>query len=243
MRLKLFSILAFSSGIVLGTWFGINRVEIEVEAIPTKSFMDLLALTFGFGGFVFAGLSFAIAYHVYSEWKAQHKQELLTSLKTESIAKMLKCNTALSHFIDYNACKETSIAFGNAISELQSLNMRYFSMLSSKELSTIELIVFNVTNDHMQLAKDYVTLMANIYNSVNGGAAVIQNGRIIYCGRPIVVKARLNMLKQSIIKLGLKVEIKGSEVDIKKIHTETYTFIVNNSGQLVSEAYSSEERI
>ncbi|OCH12423.1 hypothetical protein [Aliivibrio sp. 1S128] len=242
MKFKIISILVFSIGIVFGAWFGINHVVIESESIPTKSFFDLLSLSLSFGGFVFAGLSFAIAYHVFSEWKIQHKDELITELKTDAIDRMLKCHAALTNFTYHKSCKETSIAFTMAITDLQSVNMRYFSMLTLKNQSTLELLACDINNDQMQFAKDYASLMSHFFNGVKRDCISI-NGRVLTFSGTKEGITRKGVLEVYIKRLDLRVTIENNQLDLHKFSTEAYLAIVSNCGNLVEEAYSNEERI
>lgn len=243
MKQKIICTLVFCIGIIIGSWFGINRVVVEFESIPSKSFFDLLSLTLSFGGFIFSGLSFVIAYNVFSEWKLHHKKELLMELKTESIDRMLKCYTALSVFSYHNACKDTSVLFSNSIFELQSVTMRYFSMISSKEVSTVELLACNINNDRMQLVKDYSSLMAHIYNAVKVDSALIDHQFITFPDSNIENNVRKRMLEVSMNNLGIKLSIQNGQLDLKKLSGELYLCIIDNSGELVAQAYSNDDRI
>ncbi len=235
--------MVFSIGIIIGSWFGINRVTVEFESIPSKSFFDLLSLTLNFGGFILSGLSFAIAFNVFSEWKLHHKKELLMELKTESIDRMLKCHTALSVFSYHNACKDTSLLFSNSISELQSVTMRYFSMITSKEISTVELLACNINGDRMKIVKDYSTLMVHIYNSVKVDSALIDHQFITFSNGNNGNFARKRMLEVSINNLGINLSIQNDQLDLNKLSGELYLFLINNSGELVEQAYSDDDRI
>ncbi|MCS0094439.1 hypothetical protein NDJ26_21170 [Vibrio parahaemolyticus] len=242
MKLIIISILVFSIGIVIGAWFGVNHVVVETETIPTKTFFELLSLSLSFGGFIFAGLSFAVAYHVLTKWKDQHKKECLTELKTDAIDRMLKSHTALSSFTFHKACKDTSLAFANAITDLQSVNMRYFSSVSSEKLQTIELMAFNITNEQMQFSKDYASFMSHFYNGAQRKCFCIE-GRTIIFTESIEGAVRKGVLGSYLTKLGIDVEIVENKLDLQDLITQLYLAIIDNSGEFVAEAYSTEERI
>ncbi|PAW07679.1 hypothetical protein B6K85_26355 [Vibrio sp. V1B] len=242
MKLKIISTLLFCLGIVIGAWFGVNRVVIETETIPTKTFFDLASLSLSFGGFVFAGLSFAVAYHVLTQWKLQHKKERLTELQTDAIDRMLKSHTALSNFTFHNGCKDTSIAFANAITELQSVNMRYFSSISSENTQTIELMAYNITNDQMQFAKDYASFMAHFYNGSQRKCLSVEGRTVIFAETTEGV-VRKGVLESYLAKLGLELDVVDNKLDVQNMITQLYLAIIDHSGEFVAQAYSTEERI
>lgn len=242
MKFKIISMLLFCLGIVIGAWFGVNSVVIETEAIPTKTFFDLLSLSLSFGGFVFAGLSFAVAYHVLTQWKVQHKKERLTELHTDAIDRMLKSHTALTSFTFHDGCKDTSIAFANAITELQSVNMRYFSSISSESIQTIELMAYDITNDQMQFSKDYASFMAHFYNGSQRKCLSIE-GRTVKFAESTEGVIRKGVLESYSTKLGLELEVVDNQFDVQKMITKLYLAIIDNSGEFVTQAYSMEERI
>ncbi|MGL0944876.1 hypothetical protein [Vibrio vulnificus] len=242
MKFKIISILLFCIGIVIGAWLSVDRVVIETETIPTKTFFDLLSLSLSFGGFVFSGLSFAVAYHVLTQWKVQHKKERLTELQTDAIDRMLKSHTALTSFTFHNGCKDTSIAFANAITELQSVNMRYFSSISSESIQTIKLMVYDITNDQMQFSKDYASFMAHFYNGSRHKCLSIQ-GRTVNFAESPEGAIRKGLLQSYSTKLGFELEVVNNQFDVQNMITKLYLAIIHNSGDFVTQAYSMEERI
>ncbi|KJF93836.1 hypothetical protein [Photobacterium angustum] len=232
----------FVVGFLGGMYFGIEPETSIGKELLTKSSYDLLI----FASTIVAALGTAaatlFAVGLYLSWKAQHKKELLIGLKTEAIDRLLKSHTALTNFTYHNACKDTSIAFSNAITDLQSINMRYFSSISSSNLSTMELMAFNISNVQMQFVKDYASFMSHFYNGVQRKCIFIDKRALTFIETSEGI-VRKGILSSYLEKLGVKLEIIENQLDVQKLATELYLAIIDNSGELVTEAYSREDRI
>ncbi|EGR1345554.1 hypothetical protein [Vibrio parahaemolyticus] len=84
-------IMTFSIGVFLGFWFGVERVYVDQENIPTKTTFDMMSIIAGWLGAIGTCLALIFAMYVFVKWRKQVIDEHML----DTAMNILKLNISL----------------------------------------------------------------------------------------------------------------------------------------------------
>lgn len=93
------SILVFIIGIMIGIWFGVENVYVEVETIPTKTTIDIITFIATIIGAAATLLGFILALYVSYSWKKQQVDQAVIDSKLKLVKLICETDLAVARYL------------------------------------------------------------------------------------------------------------------------------------------------
>ncbi|PMM08987.1 hypothetical protein BCT62_14235 [Vibrio splendidus] len=122
--------IALSIGFCCGIWFGVERVYIEVEEIPSKTTFDVISLISSILSTVCAFITTFLAIYLFQKWRHQQNESNLIQLRNNIISDSIDLNRSFNGFLVryYRYEKENKV--DELVAEVSNANLKLISKLT-----------------------------------------------------------------------------------------------------------------